>query len=158
MVAFVVLEPPPGQAATGEDAAASAELVRDGFTIVGFLVPVFWLLWQRLWIEALLALCLTVLLAVAAERLGMGFAGSLLSLLVSLYVGLEGQALRVAARRRRGWRDWGVVEADSVREAEARYLIERLGFERRDPPAEPRSPAAGQPTPALGLLAYPGTR
>ena len=34
-------------------------------------------------------------------------------LLVSLYAGLEGAALRIAALRRRGWSEVGIVEADT---------------------------------------------
>src|SRR5690606_40350011 len=49
---------------------------------------------------------------------------SIASLMLALFVGLEGSALRLAALRRRGWREWGVVEAGNSRDAEIRYLAD----------------------------------
>jgi hypothetical protein len=157
MAIYVVMEPP---AATAEEAAERAVLVRDGFSLIALVAPVVWLLWHRLWIEAALALAAGIGLTVLGETAGLGFAGAALSLLVSIYVGLEGPALRIDALRRRGWRDWGVVEARDRHEAELRYLA---GEEREEPLAEPvrTAPAAtiSRPAPAepaLGLLGYPG--
>jgi hypothetical protein len=115
------------------------EFVRDGFAIVAFLVPWLWLVWHRLWIEALFAIAAALGLAALGNVAGYGIAGSLLSLLVSIYVGLEGAALRVSALRRRGWVEWGMVEADSVDDAEARFVTE----------LDEDSPASGQPLPVL---------
>lgn len=158
MAAYVVMERPEG-------GRQSAVFVRDRFTFVGFLLPFVWLLWHRLWIDAALALGAVLLLA-AAESSSTMFvvAGPLLSILVSIYVGLEGAALRVAALRRRGFVERGVVEADSLQDAEIRYFA---GADAS--PAETsadavviapaanasRPPVAG---PALGLLSYPGAR
>ena len=150
---YVVMEPP---------RRADAVLVRDGFHLFGFLTPPIWLLWHRLWIEAALAFAAATVLAVLGEALGLGLAGSLLSLLVSIYVGIEGAALRIAALRRRGWKEWGVVEADNFDDAEARYLFdaERRGsIERREqnPPAWPQPfVSARRSGPTLGLFTYPG--
>ncbi|TIX28651.1 MAG: DUF2628 domain-containing protein, partial [Mesorhizobium sp.] len=91
MAVYVVMEPPGG----GEK--PDVTFVRDGFSWLGFLVSPLWLLWHRLWIEAALAFVAMALLSMIAEGLSLGLAGPLLSLLVSLYVGLEGQALRIAA-------------------------------------------------------------
>jgi hypothetical protein len=142
-------------------APADAVLVRDGFSLWAFLVPPLWLIWNRLWIEAALVFAATLALTALGEVAGLGLAGSLLSLLVSIYVGLEGAALRLAAYRRRGWRDWGVVSADNAGEAEARYLSEtEFGRERVEPVA--MAPAVAHPArpapsgPALGMLHYPG--
>ena len=123
-----------------------------------------WLLWQKLWIEAFLALAAGIALGVLGEAAGFGLAGTGLSLLVGLYVGLEGSALRVNALRRRGWREWGVVEADTEAEAEIRYLVEVAGGDpepsvRQQPPAPLSTPRASSAAPAglaLGLLHYPG--
>ena len=64
-------------------------------------------------------------LSVAAEVAGIASWGPLIALLVSVYFGLEGAALRVAALRRRGWREWGVVHAEGLDEAQARFAYER---------------------------------
>lgn len=153
MSVYVVMEP---------QKRGDAVLVRDGFHLFGFLTPPLWLLWHRLWIEAVIAFAAAMVLGVLGEIAGLGLAGSLLSLLVSIYVGIEGAALRLAALRRRGWREWGVVEADSLDDAEARYLIE-AGPHESDERREPNLTALPQPTssyrhsgPALGLLNYPG--
>jgi hypothetical protein len=153
MAVYVVMEPPK---------RADAVLVRDGFHLFGFLTPPIWLLWHRLWIEAIVAFAVAMVLAAVGEVAGIGLAGTLLSLLVSVYVGIEGAALRLAALRRRGWREWGVVEADSFDDAEARYLFDAERLERGEP-RDPSPPASPQPAalprrsgPALGLLNYPG--
>jgi hypothetical protein len=119
MATYVAMEPPSRSGTTD-----ATTLVRDGFSWLGFLVPPLWLAWHRLWIEAALAFVAMAVLSMLAEKLSLGLAGSLLSLLVSLYVGLEGQGLRIAALRRRGWHEWGVVEADSLDDADMRYVLE----------------------------------
>lgn len=164
MAIHVVMEPP---AASEADATLRAVLVRDRFTLLAFLAPLIWLLWHRLWIEALLVLAATVALVAFGEWLGSGFAGGALALLISLYVGLEGQAMRIAAMRRRGWREWGVVESANAAEAEIRYLAAAAetapaAAERKlAVPVPPRTYTTGTYTmgasgPALGMLGYPG--
>ena len=151
MASYVVMEPP----AREDDAV----LVRDGFHLLAFLAPFLWFLFHRLWIEALVVLALALALGVAGSLTGISAAPAL-SLLVSVYVGLEGAALRVAALRRRGWREWGVVEADNPADAEVRYLAEEYADAPSEPPAPrplgiPRQQPAGS-GPALGLFSYPG--
>ncbi|MFD1984974.1 DUF2628 domain-containing protein [Mesorhizobium newzealandense] len=156
MAIYVVMEPP----GRGEKVDATA-FVRDGFAWLGFLVPPLWFAWHRLWIEAGLAFVLMGLLSMLGEKLGLGLAGSLLSLLVSLYVGLEGQGLRIAALRRRGWHEWGVVEAGWLDEAEMRYALEAEALSDQAAPAPRIVPDAAlarpsQPGMALGLTHIPG--
>jgi len=157
MAVFVVMEPP---GASGTEAAAGAVLVRDAFSFLAFLLPPLWLLWHRLWIEAALAFAAGVALTALGETAGLGFTGAALSLLVSLYVGLEGATLRLNALSRRGWREWGVVEAASLDEAEMRYCAgEEPGLPGDARPAASPSPLPGRPPasgPALGLFSYPG--
>lgn len=157
MAIYVVMEPP---AANAEEASMRAVMVRDGFSFIAFIAPLVWLLWHRLWIEAILLFAASVALMVAGEMLDHAFVGAALSFLLSLYVGLEGAALRLGALRRRGWREWGAVEAGSVAEAEIRYLAgeqDDLPVANSLRPAQPATfgrPVAGGP--ALGLLGYPG--
>ena len=160
MAIYVVMEPP-------RDRADAAEIyVRDGFHVLAFLLPLVWLLWNRLWIETL------VLLAV---MLGLGFLGETsgtaemlvggFTVLVSIYVGLEGSALRLWALRRRGYAEWGVVDADNRADAETRYLSaqpEAALVDHRPMPTIRTGLAAsaiGAPVgnePELGLFGYPG--
>jgi hypothetical protein len=153
-VASYVVMQPPGSGASPD----RAELVRDRFAWLGFLVPPLWLLWHRLWIEALLAVAASVTLTVLGDVARLGFLAAGLSLLVSLFVGLEGPALRLNALRRRGWLETGVIEAGSRDEAEIRYLEEE-SVAARQPPRVGVPVAAARKLghgPALGLFDYPG--
>ncbi|UVK43100.1 DUF2628 domain-containing protein [Mesorhizobium sp. AR07] len=156
MAAYVVMEPP----GRSEKIDATA-FVRDGFTWLGFLVPPLWFAWHRLWIEAALAFVVMGLLSMLGQKLGLGLAGSLLSLLVSLYVGLEGQGLRIAALRRRGWHEWGVVEAGWLDDADRRYALEADALSDQAAPLPRIVPDAALARPsqhgmALGLTHIPG--
>jgi hypothetical protein len=157
MAIYVVMEPPAGGGRIDEPV-----LVRDGFTWLGFLFSPLWLAFQRLWIEALLTFAVMAVLSMLGERLGLQWAGSALSLLVSLYVGLEGQALRLAALRRRGWRDAGVIEAGNLEDAETRHALEADSEEEAAPAELPQIvPDASLARPAqhgmaLGLTHIPG--
>lgn len=156
MTTYVVMEPP----GRSEKADATA-FVRDGFTWLGLLVPPLWFAWHRLWIEAALAFVVMGLLSMLGQKLGLGLAGSLLSLLVSLYVGLEGQGLRIAALRRRGWHEWGAVEAGWLDDADTRYALEAEALADEVVPAPRMVPDAAlarpaQPGMALGLTHIPG--
>ncbi|GHD17279.1 DUF2628 domain-containing protein [Tianweitania populi] len=119
MAVFVVLEPDVSDLSQAQDRAV---LVRDGFSFWAFLLPVVWLLFHWLWIEALAALALMVAAgALATQFGGHPLLGLSLSLLTQLYFGLEARNLRINAMRRCGWRVWGPVEAVNSREAELRY-------------------------------------
>ena len=159
MAAYVVMEPPgapPGEASDG------AMFIRDGFSILAFLVPPLWLLWKTLWIEAAFAFAAAVGLAALGEAAGFGLIGSALSLLVSIFIGLEGSALRIAAQRRRGWSERAAIEADTLDEAEIRYLSadDAVAPTPSDAPRPLMAvQTAARPTgPALGLFNYPGSR
>ncbi|TIV64822.1 MAG: DUF2628 domain-containing protein, partial [Mesorhizobium sp.] len=115
MAVYVVMTPPAG------NNAEDIRFVRDGFTWLGFLFSPLWLAWNRLWMAAVLTFIVMALLSATGEKLGLGWAGSMLSLLVSLYIGFEGQNLRIASLRRRGWREWGVIEAGNLADAETRH-------------------------------------
>lgn len=161
MTVYVVMEPP---AANSQERIEGALFVRDGFSFLAFLLPVVWLLARRLWIEALVALALILVVGLAAGRLGLGPGAPILSVLVSLYFGLESNALRIAALRRRGWREWGPVQAHDREEAELRYAAALAGdnmqeaMARTPEGASTRPPSLRPAGPALGLLAYPGSR
>ena len=157
MAIYVVMEPP---AANAAEAAERAVLVRDGFAFLAFLAPPIWLAWHRLWIAAALAIAMSVGLTALGETAGLGLSSTALSLLVSIYVGLEGPALRIDALRRRGWREWGVVDASNLSEAEIRYLAGEATQETTLPePVRRTASSAVRPSPAgpaLGLFDYPG--
>ncbi|MGB6117862.1 MAG: DUF2628 domain-containing protein, partial [Mesorhizobium sp.] len=113
MASYVVMESPD---------RADAAYIRDGFHFWAFLVPPLWLAWHRLWIEAALTLAAMLVLGALASVSGLAQVSPALSLFVSIYVGLEAPALRLAALRRRGWHDAGVVDADNAADAEIRHV------------------------------------
>lgn len=157
MASYVVMEPS-GARGTVEDTV----FVRDGFAFLAFLVPFFWFLWHRLWIEALATLALALLLGSLSTLVGVG-AAVLISLAVFLMIGLEATNLRILALRRRGWQERGVVEAANKADAEARYFSEPESGEAhsahdRPPPAPATAAQRKSGDPALGLLGYPGAR
>lgn len=167
MASYVVMVPPGGAAAAPEERARA---VRDGFAVFAFLAPLLWFLWHRMWIEALATLVVAVGLGLLSRVDAVSAALPVISLAVSALFGLEAQTLRMAALRRRGWRSWGVVEAGSRDEAEARYVAEAVAAQeaRAASPAPARpavaNPPAGVPGrpprtgPAFGLLDYPWKR
>ncbi len=73
MAQFVVLEPDNTQG------FEKTVFVRDGFHVLGLLVPFIWLLVQRLWFEAFAVMGVTILLGLVATRLGIADAVPLLS-------------------------------------------------------------------------------
>jgi hypothetical protein len=159
MASWIVMERAGGGRAGN---ATDAAFVRDGFSFLAFLVPPLWLLAHRLWIEAVLVIAALVL-AVAVTQLSGFTAAALLWLLVALFVGLEGNALRIAALRRRGWREWGVVEACNLDDADTHYAVETVDGDMDDQSSRLPSPPsansggaraiAGEP---VGLLLNPG--
>ena len=149
-----VLMQPPGTGETDDRAV----LVRDAFSWTGFLVPPVWLLWHRLWIEALVVLAALALLAAIGQVADFRTAGIGLGLLLSIFVGLEGPALRIGALRRRGWREAGVVDAARREDAELRLPDALARAPGRAEVLRPPAPAPGRALagPALGLFDYPG--
>ena len=146
--------------------SAEAKFVRDKFSVLALIAPVIWLAWHRLWIEAFAALAAAIVLAALGTLAGFQSTAPLLSLLVSVFVAIEGPQLRIWALERRGYVQVAALEADQEAEAEVRYYA---SDEVRQPSADKQedsqsagirfgrtAPAASGP--ALGLLDYPGNR
>lgn len=165
MATYIAIEPPGRRQGDVPDGTV---LVRDGFSLLAFLVPLFWFLWHRMWIEALIALVAIFALAGLDDLAGFSGPVMIVSIASSFLVGLEAASLRLAALGRRGWRQWGVVEARDRGEAELRYVAEASAETAPSPVAPPAVPAsrpsrvpalpARPAAPGLGLLDYPGRR
>lgn len=158
MKSFVFFRPPEKSGERGLPV-----FVRDGFTVAGFILGPLWLAWHRLWLPAIVALAAVVVLNAVGIRLGVEEATSWLSLLVSLWIGLEGSALRMAGLRRRGFTDGGVITADNRDDAELRYAagegdLVALSEAPVATPAPPIKPDRRPTVPAIGMVAFQGKR
>ena len=60
MASYVAMLPPRG---SPEQRMEQAVFIRDGFSWPGLIVPPLWLLWHRLWLEAILAFLVMAFLA-----------------------------------------------------------------------------------------------
>ncbi|WP_419907103.1 DUF2628 domain-containing protein [Hoeflea sp.] len=157
MASYVVLTPP-----DGSELDERAVIIRDGFSLPALIIPVFWLLWNRLWFAAVLLLLLSVAIAIAISQLpAWSTVLTLSSVLISLFVALEGNNWRVADKERQGWEMRDVIEAPDRATAEDIYFSQEM--RENDPPPRPapvfgKGPAHGTAPaatgPALGLLDY----
>ena len=151
MASFVMMQPP--AAANGE--ADLPVAIRDGFYWPAFLVPPIWFAWNRLWVESGVALAALVALNAIGIQFEMGGVASLLSLLVALWAGLEGAAMRIAGLTRRGYVEVGAIWAGSRDEAELRFATSLVAEAPEAPPApmpRPRAIRPHAPLPAIGLV------
>ena len=158
MASYIVLEP----AGNRPDKGERALVIRDGFSFLALIMPLFWFLWHRMWLEALAFLCIGLLLAGLGTMSGFSITAPLLSFILYLFIGLEAQGLRIASLRRRGWEVWGVVEGANRDEAELRYSAEiaQAPVQRPSAAALPvavsrAAPASQRPSPTFGLVEYP---
>ena len=152
--------------AYGADALERAAFVRDGFSWAAFLVPALWLLWNRLWLGLLAFVIATAALAWGGAAIGLDtLPATAIAFLISLYVGLEGGALRRWKLDRKGFEPVGVVGATSREEAERRAvaLLLEAAPQAAPPPAAsatsggaPSSGARHGATDVLGSFPEPG--
>lgn len=102
--------------------AEKTVFIKDGFSVLALVLPVVWLLINRLWFEAFSVLALIILLGFAGTLLEAPNMGSLLSLLLSLFVALEGSNWKITKLRRKGYRESATIDAPNLDEAEIRYF------------------------------------
>ncbi len=132
---------PPPYSARG----AEPEAVKEGFCFVAFLLNVIWALANRLWVQAAILFGLMAVLSGIGALIGLNVLGqAILILAVMAWAGMEGNDWHRAVLNRRGWREAGVIAAESEDAALRRFGdLSALG----PGPAVP-SPAAPPPTPA----------
>lgn len=124
MASFVVLEPEKlNEKIEAENTVISTVFVRDGFTIFALIIPFFWLLSKRLWLEAFVVLAATLAIG-STVTTQFAPAVPLLIFLVSILVALEGNNWRIAKLRRQGFVEKAVIDANDLGEAEIRYFVD----------------------------------
>jgi Protein of unknown function (DUF2628) len=151
MSTYVVMEP------ASDRRGEAALFIRDAFAPTAVVVPVFWLLWNRLWFESAMALLASFILVGASAWAGIPQLAGIASILIGFYVALEGSALKIAAARRRGCEEAAVVDARSIIEAEERYYLTRPLAQNPPIPTAILTTTPRQTfLPAAGLFALPG--
>lgn len=137
-----------------------AQLVPDGFSRAAFAFSVLWFLYHRLWIAAGLVFAGLCATALAGYGLGLSpVAGTVITLLVSLLIGMEASSLRrwTLARNGRPARD--AVVAFGADEAEVKAMARWLDPARMPPVRTGPAFAAGRvPEPVIGLFPAQGGR
>ena len=126
MATYTVHEPQP-PADNIDQRATGLVFIKEGFAWFAFLIPVLWLLFNRLWRDLFLFLLITVAV-VGAVRFAGGNAAAITwaALLINLAFGFEARNIYRAALERRGYALIGVVTARNLAEAERRFLSEWL--------------------------------
>jgi Protein of unknown function (DUF2628) len=151
MPTYTVHEPQPF-ADDLDERAIRLVFVREGFSWLGFLAPVVWLLYHRLWLDGLLFIVIA-----AAVVLLVRFAGGnpaaigWVMLLVNLGFGFEARNVYRAALARKGHALIGVVTGRDLEDAERRFLSEWLPEVKSTAGRPSPAPASGGgPMPIIG--------
>jgi hypothetical protein len=143
----------------GRNAEEAVQFVPDSFSLVAFLVPWAWFLWNRMWLTFFVYL--VVMAGVFVALTYSGFPPSIrmaISFAISLLIGLEATNLKRRSLRRRGFHEAGVVVAANREEAERRWFAEQGAAPRPAyAPVPAFAPASAHP---IGLFpeADPGAR
>jgi Protein of unknown function (DUF2628) len=167
MSIYAVYEPPLKGREVAPDPARFA-FVRDGFSFWAFLLAPLWMLRHRLWLAFVGYIIVAILLSVALRGIGASAtATTVVTLLLSLLIGVEASTLRRFGLSRRGWRNVGIVVGDDLESAEWRFFdawVNKSWADKSPSNVEPRpsSPAGGVPiarrasTEVIGLFPQPG--
>jgi hypothetical protein len=147
VVTFDVYEPPN---ASGNRLESAEQLifVRDGFHWFAALVPAFWLLVKRMWLELIVFMVGAGLLMWAFTAAGAPNVGSAILLIAQIVLGFEAGGLYGGSLERRGYRLVGTVSGRNTEDCERRMLEVWLPTHTEIPAGEtftPQSPAAGMP-------------
>ncbi len=120
MTTYLVLAPP----AKGDDVhapVADAVFVPEARALWALVLPLPWLLWNRLWWAAIFYVLVSIILAMTLT-LEPGILALLLTFLPGFFLYLEGHELRHKRLERRGWKLTGIVRGDDRVEAEIRFF------------------------------------
>ncbi len=114
------------QARSADEASlVRARAVRDGFSWGALVFAQLWLLAFRLWLALAIWVVLEIAFLVLVYPHVSGLTAALVDGLAHLFIGFEGNRLRIAKRARRA-RVTAVVAANSRDEAEVRFFDEAM--------------------------------
>ncbi len=114
-------------------------VVKDGFSVFAFLLPLVYLLWHRMWLYAFLLVLFEVALGFWLDFTGQEAAGGVIQFGLSLLLALESGTLRMKNLLSRGYVLDGILSADNLGDAEDIYFSNK-----GQSPAAPPAPATAQ--------------
>jgi hypothetical protein len=127
MLTYTAHSKPEALAPDQIDGGKGVVFVKDGFSWPAFFIPVFWMLWYRLWLPLVGYLGIVALIVLAGYLFSWpdNLAGAM-GLLVNLFFGLEGNNYRRRALAKRGFDEVADIVADNGEEASYRFFAARL--------------------------------
>ncbi len=147
MIVYTVYEPR-GPAQDLEERAGNVVFIKEGFIWWGFFLGPLWLLLQGLWLALILTLILSAALAAGLIELGLkDDAPGIITLLLMLLIGFEGNNLRRWSLERRGYIYVTSVAGRDTEECERRFFDAWLPVAAGPPKANaPHAPGAQPPS------------
>ena len=141
MPTYTVHEPHP-LADTLDERATRLVFVKEGFAWLGFLVPLIWLLYNRLWREVLILIVIfAASMALVSYAGGNTTASGWVMLLINIVFGFEARNIFRRALARKGYEVIGVVTGRDLEDSERRFLSEWLPTAKSaTPPSAPATP------------------
>lgn len=110
-----------------EQRASELVFVKEGFSIFAFLVPLIWLLFNRMWWEAGAFFGFVVILDGVLTLLGVGpEINAAVSLLINVIFAFEARNLHRYALERKGYSMIAIASGRNLDEAEQRFFTEWL--------------------------------
>ena len=166
MAIFTVHQPPLRKYQSAPDPERFA-FVRDGFSLWAFLFGPLWMLRHRMWLSLVGYIVVVAMLFAGLPLAGAGGVATFAGFMLALLVGIEAGTLRRFTLGRRGWKNLGVIVADSRETAERRFFDSWVRGETLaplDPESaamptlpKPAAPPMGQAVPdVIGLFPQPG--
>ncbi len=134
---------------TGE----TTRFVKDGFIVSAFVLPLIWLLWKKLWLEAALYFAAMGILGAVLYRADLANAAPLSALItfgLNLVVGLEGGSWLKRSLESAGFSEADIVVAQNARQAEEMYASRMVSV------PTPYPPRAVGVSPATSLIPLTG--
>ncbi len=165
MASFLVLVP---RMSNGERDDDGTVFIRDGFSVLAFILPLVWLLVHRLWFVAALVLGATIAISMVGTFTGHEDMAAFVTALLSLLVGFEANNWRAAVLERRGFEQLAVVDARNADDAETAWFLGpnfaptarpavSSGVKSDGPLLPTRQKSAPQPTTGMvGLVSHRG--
>jgi hypothetical protein len=139
-----------------DERATRLVFIKEGFALFAFVMPVLWLLFNRLWLALILFLVVTVAVVGGVTYAGgNATAAAWASFILNLLFGFEARNIHRGVLSRKGYQLVGVVTGRDLEAAERRFLSEWLPDAQTtrvtaEPPTQTQSQSGGS-VPSVGM-------